>query len=90
MAVIREEFIFHGRVQGVGFRYKVKYLAPALELTGWARNEYDGTVTMQVQGTAEHIRELVEELEDDRFIHIDWVEEHEIATESGERKFRVM
>ena len=35
MAEIRKRIVFHGRVQGVGFRYTAKYLAQSLELTGW-------------------------------------------------------
>ena len=46
MSEVRKHIVFHGRVQGVGFRYTAKYAASSLELTGWARNEYDGTVTM--------------------------------------------
>ena len=33
MAEIRKRIVFHGRVQGVGFRYTAKYLAQSLELT---------------------------------------------------------
>lgn len=43
MADVRKRIIFRGRVQGVGFRYTAKYLAQSLGLTGWVRNEYDGT-----------------------------------------------
>lgn len=46
MSEVRKHIVFHGRVQGVGFRYTAKYAASSLDLTGWARNEYDGTVTM--------------------------------------------
>lgn len=50
MAEVRKHIVFHGRVQGVGFRYTAKYLARSLELTGWVTNEWDGTVVMEVQG----------------------------------------
>ena len=50
MADIRKRIVFHGRVQGVGFRYTAKYLAQSLGLTGWVRNEWDGTVTLEIQG----------------------------------------
>ena len=43
MADVRKHMIFHGRVQGVGFRYTAKYLARSMNLTGWVQNEYDGT-----------------------------------------------
>ena len=35
---IREHYVFFGRVQGVGFRYRAKYVANGLRITGWVRN----------------------------------------------------
>ena len=34
MAEVRKHIVFHGRVQGVGFRYTAKYLANSLNLVG--------------------------------------------------------
>ena len=59
MAEIRKRIVFHGRVQGVGFRYTAKYLAQSLELTGWVRNDWDQTVTMEVQGREALINNLL-------------------------------
>lgn len=50
---IREHYVFFGRVQGVGFRYRAKYVANGLRITGWVRNDWDGTVEMEAQGTLE-------------------------------------
>ena len=47
MSEVRKHMIFHGRVQGVGFRYTAKYLARSMNLTGWVKNEYDGTVVQK-------------------------------------------
>ncbi len=88
MSEIRKHFVFHGRVQGVGFRYTAKYLAQSLELTGWVRNEYDGTVTMEVQGREALINKLLVGLNNDRFITVDWIDAEEIPLEE-ERSFRV-
>lgn len=33
MSEVRKHMIFHGRVQGVGFRYTAKYLARSMNLT---------------------------------------------------------
>lgn len=46
---------FEGQVQGVGFRWTAQAEARQIGLTGWVRNEYDGTVTMELQGTDEQI-----------------------------------
>ena len=43
--IIRCRFVFHGRVQGVGFRYVSQFAANEYGATGWVRNEYDGTVS---------------------------------------------
>ena len=53
MHKIRVSICFYGRVQGVGFRYKLRYLAEKYSVTGWARNEYDGSVSTELQGLEE-------------------------------------
>lgn len=78
MAEIRKRMTFYGRVQGVGFRYTAKCLAQSLGLTGWARNEYDGTVLMEVQGREPMIHKLMEGLNRNMFITIDWIVSEEI------------
>jgi acylphosphatase len=42
-----------GRVQGVGFRYSAQQKAARLGLTGWVRNERDGSVDLYCEGSAE-------------------------------------
>ncbi|WP_158024952.1 acylphosphatase [Roseburia sp. 499] len=83
--MIRERMIFTGRVQGVGFRYKVCYVARHHGMTGFARNEYDGSVTVEVQGTRAQIDDLIEILQHDNFIRIENIlrEEMELQEEKG-------
>jgi acylphosphatase len=40
-----------GRVQGVNFRTFIRKEAQALGLTGWVRNERDGSVSMEAEGS---------------------------------------
>ena len=40
----------HGKVQGVSFRVWTRTEAEKLRLTGWVRNENDGTVTALIAG----------------------------------------
>lgn len=88
MSEVRKRIVFHGRVQGVGFRYTAKYLAQSMGLTGWVKNEYDGTVLMEVQGREPLIFKLMEGLNNRMYIQIDWIDSKDIPAEE-ERGFRV-
>ena len=52
----------HGRVQGVGFRYTMVKQAQRLGLTGWIRNDPDGTVEVVAEGDEQALRRFVEKL----------------------------
>ena len=88
VADVRKHIRFHGRVQGVGFRYTAKYLCQSLGLTGWVQNEWDGTVTMEVQGKEALINKLLVGLNQGHYISIDWMDTKEIPLKE-ERCFRV-
>ena len=47
-----------GRVQGVGFRRYVRGWARKLDLSGWVRNEPDGTVRVVAEGAADALDRL--------------------------------
>ena len=85
---VRTPIVFYGRVQGVGFRYTAKYLARSLGLTGWVRNDEEGTVTMEIQGREALINKLLVGLNGGHFISIEWMETKEIPLEE-EREFVV-
>ena len=57
--------------------------------TGWVRNEYDGSVTMEIQGTRFQISQVLNELERDRYIRIERTESKDVPIEAKEKKFRV-
>ena len=67
----RIRYTFTGFVQGVGFRYRAYHAANSLGLTGWVRNESDGSVTMEVQGEEQAIRVLLETIENGHYIEIE-------------------
>ena len=77
MSEVRKHIVFHGRVQGVGFRYTAKYLAQSLGLTGWVSNEWDGTVSMEIQGRETLINKLLVGLNHGQFITIEWMDTKE-------------
>ena len=43
-------FIVRGRVQGVGFRWFVEREARTLSISGWVRNNVDGSVEVLAMG----------------------------------------
>ena len=82
MADIRKRIVFHGDVQGVGFRYRSRHLAQLLGLTGWVKNQYDGTVLMEVQGNSKKIDDLIVGLRNGTYIYIEWMDVENIPVES--------
>jgi len=87
--VKRYHFRFYGHVQGVGFRYTAKYLAGHLSLTGYVRNEYDGSVTVELQGQQWQIDDWLQRIHEDRYIRIEETELKELPIDEDDRSFRV-
>ncbi|MGD8458604.1 MAG: acylphosphatase [Anaerolineales bacterium] len=59
---IRLHATIHGRVQGVSFRYFVLECANRLDLSGWVRNRYDGTVEVLAEGNQKQLDILIQDL----------------------------
>lgn len=87
--MVRKRIVFYGRVQGVGFRWKARSVADSLRLTGWVRNEYDGSVSMEVQGDEPLIDRLLQMLNQDRYIDILDMDAKSISLVEEERSFGV-
>ena len=68
---IRKHIIFHGFVQGVGFRYRMYYAARSNGVSGWVRNLYDGTVEAELEGTESAVDMTVMQTENSRYISIE-------------------
>ena len=86
---IRRRFVFYGDVQGVGFRWQAKQAALAAGITGWVRNEYNGSVTMEAQGREEQVDAVLHALEQDRWIRITRMETADLPLMEEEHSFRV-
>ena len=48
-----------GRVQGVAFRWESQHQAERLGVTGWVRNEPDGSVLAHVEGPPDAVNDMV-------------------------------
>ena len=86
---VRYHYVLTGRVQGVGFRWKATHLAESLGITGWVRNEWDGSVEMELQGEEELQDRMLADFRRDRYIEIDRVERTKIEVLEDERYFDV-
>jgi acylphosphatase len=73
-----------GRVQGVGFRHFTTTRARELGLTGWVRNEPDGSVRVEAEGNDEALQSLLNAVKDGpRAARVDAVDtEWDASTES--------
>ncbi len=49
-----------GRVQGVGFRYRAMSIAQELNLSGFVKNRYDGSVYSEVCGEDYAVDQFIE------------------------------
>lgn len=58
--MIRKVIFYSGRVQGVGFRYTTANLAKRFEVAGYVQNLPDGKVRLDVQGSNDQVRGLLD------------------------------
>ena len=87
MNIIRRHIVFYGCVQGVGFRWRAMKAAQLTGCTGWVQNEWDGSVTMEIQGTEAQIDETILSIERSRYIRIDNLSSRTIPLDPEERGF---
>lgn len=77
---------FSGRVQGVGFRATVCSIAAGHAVTGWVRNEADGSVVAEVQGEPAAVNAMLDEVRGERAGYIrgeDRTPMDEVPAETG-------
>ncbi|MBR3241875.1 MAG: acylphosphatase [Parasporobacterium sp.] len=86
--MIRRHIIFYGWVQGVGFRYRARNAANLYGCTGWCRNEWDGSVTMEIQGTEAQIDSVILAIEAGRIVRIENMRSEQIPLLEDEKGFR--
>ena len=82
--------IFKGRVQGVGFRWRVLEICNTLHLTGYVRNLENGDVEAQIQGEKEDLDAFFKQIyKPNRFIRIDDYSIRQMPVNESEKKFTV-
>ena len=85
----RKHIVFSGSVQGVGFRYRARHAADLYGCTGWVRNEWDGSVTMEIQGEEEAIDRVIQAIDAGRYVEILNMAVRTVEIDPDERSFRV-
>ena len=87
---MRKKIRFLGYVQGVGFRYRARHAADAVGATGWVRNEYDGSVSMEIQGTEDQIDAVILAIDRGTYVHIEKMDVKTIPVIEDERSFKTV
>ena len=87
--IIRKKVFVYGAVQGVGFRYRAEHAANMLGVTSWVRNEPDGSVLLEVQGTDEQIDKVLAMVNQGTYVNIDRITANQIPIEEREYGFYI-
>ena len=87
--MIRRRIVFTGQVQGVGFRWRAAQAARLYNCTGWCRNEWDGSVVMEIQGEESDIDRVIQAIEAGKYIWIRNMDVTPMIPETGEYGFYV-
>ena len=85
----RRHIVFHGRVQGVGFRITLFQKAMKYQLTGWVRNLSNGCVESCLQGPTEKINRVIQDMNDIIYIQIDDIEQEACDVLPREKQFEI-
>lgn len=86
---IRMKIVFHGLVQGVGFRWRTRHAADMLGITGYVKNLCDGSVLCEAQGTRDEIDKMIEMLESASYSDIRDIETEPIPAVADEISFEI-
>ncbi len=87
--MVRIAVRYTGRVQGVGFRATTRSIARRYPVTGWVRNEADGSVLAEFQGERAAVESLVRAVRERMAGFIVGERADEIGTLGGESGFEV-
>ena len=88
--MLARRYIVSGRVQGVGFRWFVDHEARQLGVTGYVRNNIDGSVEVLAQGTEQQLNALGKKLQEGpRAARVDRLHETDAVVQPDLKSFRI-
>jgi acylphosphatase len=86
----RVRVVISGYVQGVGFRASCARQASDLGLTGWVRNQWNGSVEALFEGSAEAVKRMIAWCwQGPAMADVSSVEVNDAPLDPPERSFRV-
>ncbi len=85
----RVRVIYRGHVQGVGFRATCVTIAGHWTLTGFVRNEPDGSVSLEVQGATVDVEQFLAAVAARMQANITAADLSELARRPTDSRFRV-
>ncbi|MCR5210063.1 MAG: acylphosphatase [Lachnospiraceae bacterium] len=88
--MVRKYIVFYGAVQGVGFRYRAMHAAEMYGCTGWVRNEWDGSVSMEIQGSEESVDAVITAIGQGRYVMIESMDVQKLTPVEDEMGFRTI
>ena len=90
MATVARKFLIRGSVQGVGYRYFAQRAAAKHQVSGYVRNEPDGSVEVLAEGPASNVEAFKNELlAGPQWASVEQLEEINLDPSGTYRLFRV-
>jgi len=87
--IVSRRVIYHGRVQGVGFRATTSRLARGFRVEGYVRNQSDGTVELAVRGEPEELERFLAAVSAHFADNISQLEDAGLAQAFSEKGFKI-
>jgi len=83
------QYLFSGRVQGVGFRWTTQRIATRFPVTGFVRNLSDGRVELVVRGTTQDVSNFLAQIHQQLGSNIESMEECAYASDEPFAQFAI-
>lgn len=88
--MIRKHVTVRGEVQGVGFRWNTRAEARRLGVCGWVRNQRDGSVEVELEGSENAVGRMLDWLRHGpRYARVDGLDVTTVPP-LGETGFRII
>jgi acylphosphatase len=87
--MLRKQVTFTGRVQGVGFRFTAQAIARGRDISGWVKNQPDGTVLLELQGSLEAVGDYLAALRKAMGRNIQGESAIDVPPDTGEQGFEI-